>query len=259
MKHKCLKILLLFLLGNATYLNAQQQGDTTFSFYFHTAQYQTDSLQQKAFQTFLQSIGTVKTIRGYTDTVGSPAYNSKLAHRRAEHVFQLLPPLFQTDKRIKAEGETNAFSLLWQNRRVDVVAAKPAMVQHFPVYRKGTVKEELNVDNILFLPDQPVLTEASFAYVKALAQQLQQYPTETFQIIGHVNYQSNLPAEKLKDLYALSEARAKAVYNLLVQNGIAAERMTYKGVGNSNPVYPEPLNDDQKRKNMRVQVLILRN
>ena len=32
--------------------------------------------------------------------------------------------------------------------------------------------------------------------------------------------------------------------------------MTYKGVGNSQMVYKDPKNDEEKRKNMRVEILI---
>lgn len=262
MKHKCsFFLLLIFICSSSIAVQAQTGKDTTFLFYFNSSQYKTDTAQQKAFETFLKSVHAIKTIHGFTDTTGNAEYNIQLAQKRAGYIYNLLPHAFKirfNKNNITASGELSDFDELWQNRRVEVVAELPTeIIEANYVPAKDTLLK-LNADNILFFPDQPLLTEASFSYVKALAQQLQTYRTEKFQIIGHVNYQSKLPADRLKDLYQLSEARAKAVYDLLVKNGIDAGRMTYKGVGNSQPLYPDPVNDEQKRANMRVQVVILR-
>lgn len=77
-----------------------------------------------------------------------------------------------------------------------------------------------------------------------------------FEIIGHVNYQSKRDPAYLKDLYELSTNRAKVIYELLLEKGIRAERMSYRGVGNSEPVFRDPKNEEEKRKNMRVEIII---
>jgi outer membrane protein OmpA-like peptidoglycan-associated protein len=258
-KVKCFKSLLmtvsLVAIGIAAF--AQQPTDTTFTLYFSTAQHTTDTAQQKAFKTFLQQVQRVKAITGFADTIGRKAYNLALAQKRAAHLLALVPQTLHNQTVVRAEGETSAFGELWQNRRVDVVAAIAAPLVDSVKAPADTIAT-LNAENILFIPDQPILTEPSLQYVAQLAAQLKQFKTEKFLIIGHVNYPSRLPAERLKDLYELSEARARVVYNLLIQHGIDASRLTYKGVGNSQPIYAEPINDDQKRKNMRVQVVILR-
>ena len=63
----------------------------------------------------------------------------------------------------------------------------------------------------------------------------------------------------MKKMNELSENRAKTVFEILKDNGIPAERMTYKGMGNTEMVYPHAATDEEKRKNMRVEIFIITN
>ncbi len=247
--------------GNS--IAAQEGRDTIFNVYFNTNAHTINEKQQKGLDTFLQKVQHIKRIRGFADTTGGKAQNEVLSLWRALEIFNRLPKNYQQGVEVIAAGETKGFEQLWQNRRTEVVAvlfdnkSVATGTGNIPLNDSSRITE-LNIEPILFIPDQPELTEASAQYVQKLAKQLLQYKTEKFQVIGHVNYQSKLPPERLTDLYELSENRAKAVYNLLVQNGIEADRISYKGVGNSQPLIDNPTNDDEKRKNMRVQVLIIR-
>ena len=246
---------------------AQAPRDTVFTFYFNTNQHTITAKQQKELATFLKKVAHVKSIQGYTDTVGSTAHNETLSVSRALDVSNRLPKTLQPRVEVEGNRESKKGSQLWQNRRADVIAtlaveedvkASNTSLSNPTAFTDSANITELNIEQLLFIPDQPELTEASRQYVQTLARQLLQYEGAHFQIIGHVNYQSNLPPERLTDLYKLSEMRAKAIYNLLIQYGIEAHRMQYKGVGNSQPVIANPTNDEEKRKNMRVQVLVIR-
>lgn len=251
-------LLLLLATGGGLTAQAQTGRDTTYTLYFNTNKDKTDTVQQKAFKAFLQRVQRIKIIHGYTDTTGALAHNEELSLGRCYAVYNLLPPALHPGVEIVAHAETNSYPQLWQNRRVDVVATLLAKDTAQPTAPGETVAE-LNIENILFIPDQPVITDESLVYVQQLAQQLQQqYKTEKFEIVGHVNYPNILPATRLKDLYELSEKRAKAVYDLLVQHGIAAQRMQYKGVGNSQPAITNPVTEGDKRKNMRVQIFVIK-
>ena len=55
----------------------------------------------------------------------------------------------------------------------------------------------------------------------------------------------------------LSEARAKRVYNYLVENGISKDRMTTVGFGNTKPIYPKPKLAYEEQMNRRVEIKVL--
>lgn len=54
----------------------------------------------------------------------------------------------------------------------------------------------------------------------------------------------------------LSEERAKTIYDFLIERGVPFQSMTFKGVGNSQMIFNNPKNDEEKRRNMRVEILI---
>jgi outer membrane protein OmpA-like peptidoglycan-associated protein len=56
----------------------------------------------------------------------------------------------------------------------------------------------------------------------------------------------------------LSETRAKAVYNFLVQKGIAASRMKYAGLGYSRPIVKPEKTEQDQINNRRVEIRILK-
>jgi len=55
----------------------------------------------------------------------------------------------------------------------------------------------------------------------------------------------------------LSVQRAKFVYTHLLQQGIQASRMSYKGFGASHKLYPEENNEREKELNRRVEIKVL--
>ena len=81
---------------------------------------------------------------------------------------------------------------------------------------------------------------------------LDDYTRLNIQIRGHTD---NVGTDE--DNQALSEQRAKAVYQYLIDKGIGEERMSYKGFGESQPV---DSNDTAKgrKKNRRTAFLVNR-
>jgi OOP family OmpA-OmpF porin len=59
-------------------------------------------------------------------------------------------------------------------------------------------------------------------------------------------------------MFKLSEQRASVIKDLLVENDIPANRIQSRGVGNTRPIYPDPVNDEERKQNMRVQVIVYR-
>jgi outer membrane protein OmpA-like peptidoglycan-associated protein len=112
------------------------------------------------------------------------------------------------------------------------------------------------LQNILFEPDRAILTPPSVYIVEQTAKQLSQYKDYSFEVRGHVNFTADLKVEAGTPPFELSVNRAKLVRQLLIQYGLPADKITARGMGNSELIYPYPQNLEEKLKNMRVEVLI---
>ena len=59
---------------------------------------------------------------------------------------------------------------------------------------------------------------------------------------------------------AVSTARARFIYNFLIQNKIDRKRLTFKGYGVSRPIHPIPeKNSQEEDDNRRVEIMIVEN
>lgn len=94
-----------------------------------------------------------------------------------------------------------------------------------------SVGETVILHNIFFGTDQFELKPESIAELDKLVEFMQRNTTMTIEIGGHTD---NTGAEQHNN--DLSEQRALAVYNYLVEHGIVKERLTYKGYGKSKPI-----------------------
>lgn len=255
---------------------SQNSADSSINIFFKTNGFDLDTRQLDTIQRFLLAYPDITSIRGYADTTGPYSYNLALSKKRAFSVYNAVKGRSSSVKTniVNYYGGSNSLRELWMNRRVELGAHKSAsqskekdaisqrsdttLVTVDSVYERRDTLRVINLQDLYFYPDRAILTNESFPYLQELAEQLKAYPSATFDIIGHINYQSRLDSTHLKDLYRLSEQRAKAVYDYLTEHGIPAAKMKYKGVGNSQPLIAAPRNDDERRKNMRVQVIIIR-
>lgn len=106
-------------------------------------------------------------------------------------------------------------------------------------------------DDITFATDSARLTPAIRANLRALAAHLQKYPNSTVQVIGHTD-NTGSAAHNLD----LSRQRAAAVTQVLVNNGIAAGRISAVGKGEDVPVASN-LTPEGRAQNRRVEIVIL--
>ncbi len=111
----------------------------------------------------------------------------------------------------------------------------------------GTV---LELNQVYFKPDDYALDDASYRTLSALATYLKKNKKLTIEVGGHTNLKSD-------DKFALrlSQQRAKAVADVLVSQGVAAERVTFKGYGKTQPKISGTSND-ANQQNQRVEVKI---
>lgn len=94
-----------------------------------------------------------------------------------------------------------------------------------------TLGDTVTLRNIFFHTASAELYETSLAELDRLAEALARHPSLRLEVGGHTD-----AVGTEADNLALSERRAKAVYDYLVQRGISADRLTYRGYGESQPV-----------------------
>lgn len=101
-----------------------------------------------------------------------------------------------------------------------------------------------------FAFDSSELTAEGKAILDDLVPGLQANPNMKVELAGHT---CSIGSEAYNQ--GLSERRAKSVYNYLISKGIAAERMTTVGYGETRPAYSNAT-EEGRSKNRRVEVII---
>lgn len=113
--------------------------------------------------------------------------------------------------------------------------------------------EKLKIDNLNFKINTYIVVPESVGKMYELLLVLKNNPKLKIEIQGHL---CCMPTDK----FDLSTQRAKAINNFLIANGIDEKRLTFKGFGSTQPIYPLPEKDEaQRAANRRVEVLIIEN
>ncbi|NUO03493.1 MAG: OmpA family protein, partial [Saprospiraceae bacterium] len=128
-------------------------------------------------------------------------------------------------------------------REVEVV--QPELPPKAAAVPQDTLKKYIP-RNVLFVQTKPTILPESYPALDRLGNFLLRYPSLRLSIAGHTDKLGN-PANNLK----LSEARAQTVANYLIDKGVAAERITTKGYGDTKPLIKKP-----HVKNRRVEFLL---
>lgn len=112
--------------------------------------------------------------------------------------------------------------------------------------------KKMTIESIEFVPGTSEITEASMPNLRRLKDFLALNAELNVEIQGHVFAldDNTLSAQRV------SEARAKRVMKYLIDNGIAKERMTAVGYGNTMPIYEKPKFFYEEQANRRVEVLV---
>lgn len=241
----------------------------------------------------------IVAINGFTDEDGSYGYNDTLAAKRVERVFSQIKGRLKIREDFKALsfGKMHEQSKIKaENRRVTVYFIQAADIpredeilgikkpiakepRQMPVYatkividnpdgtrsdllldvdfmEKITVAkpgEKFKLDNLNFHLNTFAVTKDSRTKMYELLEVMKQNPQMVIQIQGHICCMQN-------DRTDLSTQRAKAITRFLEMNGIADERVTFKGFGVSQPIHKIPeKTDDERAANRRVEIEIISN
>ena len=109
----------------------------------------------------------------------------------------------------------------------DTSSVSREYVLQFPL---ASITAPVLVRNVFYEFDSAALTESSTTALDSLVALLNENPNVTIELSSHCDYRGN-------DQYneRLSQRRAESVVNYLINHGIAADRLTPKGYGESRP------------------------
>jgi OmpA-OmpF porin, OOP family len=110
----------------------------------------------------------------------------------------------------------------------------------------------IRVNNIYFKANKAFLMTESFSELDRVAKFLNDNPGIHVEIGGHTN---GLPGTDFAN--TLSDARAKRVYDYLIESGISTSRLSFKGYGKTKPVTDNSTLAGRK-KNQRVELKIIK-
>ena len=110
------------------------------------------------------------------------------------------------------------------------VATQPIITKDAEIKAIETGKV-CDLKDIYYQTNSYTLTQASQVIINLFVEFLRDNPTVKVEIQGHTDDVGND-----KDNQILSERRAKAVYDLVISKGVSADRLRYKGYGESQPI-----------------------
>ena len=242
----------------------------------------------------------IVAIHGFTDEDGSSGFNDTLAQKRVNYIFNSVKNQIKIreDFKTRSFGETFTQSKnKAENRRViiyyilekdliredEILGIKKGVIEEQPkpeieypeklvfenpngtksefkldrVFMKkiehAQKGEKLKIENLNFIINTFAVVPESRGKMYELLVVLQSNPSLKIQIQGHL---CCMPVDRLD----LSTQRAKAIFNFLIANDIYRARLSYKGFGSSDPIYPLPERDEKERAaNRRVEILIVEN
>lgn len=214
-------------------------------------------------------------IEGHCDSVGSPLYNQALSWRRVESVATyMLEHGISKDQLLKQIGYGKEQPLnsnkteydRWMNRRVviqyneEVIVPKTIMSSQSVNFDQLKAGETFVMEHVLFEPGRHILKEESYPELQKVWQLMMDHNSLEIEIQGHVCCISEEPDGFDQDTgeQNLSEARAFAVYNYLIQNGIDEYRLSYTGFGGSKKINMDEETEEKRRVNRRVEFKIVR-
>lgn len=265
-------LFLLFGLIPAIYL-AQEKKDSL-SVYFDTDKYSLTAQHQSEISSFIQPLATGENsilsveITGYCDAPGTSGYNMVLSNKRANAVKVSLAnnsaladfSNYSTDGKGSKLANGSTSNADW--RRVDLI-----VTSKIPEKKKEEVStnldeiasgEKLVLQNLNFEGGRSQLLPGGDAILEDLYQKLVENPSMTVEIQGHVccTKPGKDGFDKDTKTFDLSLNRARAVYDILIEKGVDAERLKYVGMKGDHPLVPELTIEDMV-KNRRVEIKVL--
>lgn len=261
--------------------NAQLTADTIIRIQFATNQAEPDAKTTQVYQSKLKQLSStgaqILYIAGHTDTTGPDSYNQILSQKRAQNIARFCQNLsVHPDYALQYYGESQPLGgNLALNRRVEIGLRFPIQVTEAAPIPKTTnpkdslaqhtlsEKTRLTLDQLYFKADKAELESFSLGYMQEVKQIvagfLKKYPGAQIEIRGHVNCPKRFEKDKayMQRMQELSQKRAELIHHLLIDSGIPVSNLRFKGMSNSEMIFPAAQTEKEMRKNMRVEIIVL--
>jgi len=271
-----MKTLVIFLLFISFSTKAQEY---TFTVYFDFGKHTLNEGEKArliAFKNNLSDTVIIKSITGFTDTVSSSKFNLALAQRRVETIIRYFEntPILEKKYNGKKEALNSKEYVAREYRKVMIhlvkfsepttqfssqqpdvlpkITAVPriedekVIEQSIRSFFNDTKSEVFNYDlSILFYNNSAVPLPESEPELLDLWNVMREHKNLDIVIHGHVCCSDN---------YEISLARAKTVYNYLIEGGINFRRMKYIGHSNSQPKISPEITEEDMKLNRRVTI-----
>ncbi|NQX98134.1 MAG: OmpA family protein [Flavobacteriales bacterium] len=157
------------------------------------------------------------------------------------------------NRTVNIDVSTKGYMLFSQEYKMGknkIVFSKEILLQ--PIVVGGKV----NLKKLQFFGNRFDFLPGASSSLSMLLSFMNQNPKVVIEVEGHVNGPGQKNSKEYKEL---SYNRAYAVKAFLIKNGIAKERIDFKGYGNSQMLYPSPKSEYQQSANRRVEIKILSN
>lgn len=262
------------------------QNADTIRVYFETDQFQIQDptlISEKFKGLDLGDLLEIEVI-GYADPSGSIEYNKLIAEKRANSASDVLKSsmdLSGLKLTIKGTPLLDIPQSEWKKaRKVDVILYKKLQVNpltepsnelevtatenmftHNSYAVDSLVEKSIVLEGLSFIPGRHFPTPESLPALEKLLNTMRRYPKLVIEIAGHICcfYEGPDGMDNDTGEYSLSRNRAKFVHDYLLENGISAERLSYKGLGSSDPkVFPE-MTEFDRQLNRRVEINVVSN
>ena len=216
----------------------------------------------------------VLKIYGFCDWKGTNEYNDTLSLQRVQTVFDYITAQkieIDKDYLIKGFGENFTQDKNQAlNRKVEIVFSNTiqankldkttdtvgdlknvTLAEQVKIAKKG---DKIKLKNINFYNNSARIIPKSTHILYDLLCIMQENPKLKIEIQGHICCQ---PSNAMDHI---STARARTIYTYLIRNKIERNRLTYKGYGVKQPIYPIPeKNSFEEEENRRVEIKIVEN
>ena len=286
----------VFMLVMASYVQAQEQ----FRVFFDSNKFELSGTEMLRLNNWINTNKEIKIvgIHGFCDEDGSVDFNDTLAKKRIDFVSNCIKGKLKIrdDFKTRNFGEKHQLSKIKaENRKVtlfyleskDIIreeellgikkekpktkpeitypktlivnnpnGTKSEFVLDIPFMKKvasAAVGEKLKIKNLNFQLNTFIITPDSRSKLYELLYIMQLNPDLNIEIQGHLCCSS-------VDKQDLSTQRAKAIYSFLIINDIKKSRLSYKGFGSKDPIFPLPEKSEAERAaNRRVEIMIMKN